>query len=167
MAKINSKDKGNKFERDMSNLLSERFKKHTGLEKSFRRNADSGSFFGRNNYYRTKTHDLDNACFGDIMTPKDFIFTIECKNYKTAPLLSAILKGKIKQWDDWLEQAINDSENANKSPILIVKYNGTTTIAFIKDNLEKYNIDFIFRYGEYYIYKLDDILSLNDTFFFS
>ncbi len=43
---VNGKQKGNGFERKIANILSERFKEHTGLEQAFRRNIDSGSFFG-------------------------------------------------------------------------------------------------------------------------
>lgn len=161
---VNGKQKGNSFERDISNKLSKRFEKHTGLEKAFRRNADSGSFFGAKNFYRTKTHDLDNACFGDIMTPKEFVYTIECKNYKTAPTMSLILKGKVKQWDEWLQQANHDADNAGKKPLLIMKYNGTSTCIMTKEIFSEINPYII--YNEYKIYLLDDFLKLPDNHFF-
>lgn len=163
---VNGKSKGNSYERDISNKLSERFEKHTGIEKSFRRNIDSGSFFGAKNFYRTKTHDLDNACFGDIMTPKDFKYTIECKNYKTAPTLSLIMKGKIKQWDEWIKQSEHDAENANKKPLLIMKYNGVNSMIVTKECLKSFNVNPYVLYGEYKIYLLDEFLTIPDSFFF-
>lgn len=163
---VNGKAKGNTFERDISNKLSKRFEEYTGIEKSFRRNPDSGSFFGAKNFYRTKTHDLDNACFGDLMTPKDFKFTIECKNYKTAPTLSAIMKGKIKQWDEWLSQAEHDSQSASKKPLLIMKYNGVTPMAVTEDDLSSHGIYPVVIYGKYKIYDLDLFLTLSDSYFF-
>jgi len=82
--KVNGKQKGNSFERKIANLLSDRFKEHTGIESSFRRNPDSGSFFGGSNHSRTEKYDTEFAIFGDLICPKSFAYSVECKHYKTA-----------------------------------------------------------------------------------
>jgi hypothetical protein len=66
---VNSKNKGNAFERKIAKNLSERFEAHTGLTDAFRRNLDSGSFFGASNQSRIEKHGTEHANFGDILTP--------------------------------------------------------------------------------------------------
>ena len=63
---VNGKSKGSSFERKISNLLSSRFEPVTGIKQAFRRNPDSGSFFGASNQKRKETHDLDHANFGEL-----------------------------------------------------------------------------------------------------
>ena len=56
---VNGKQKGNRFERDIANMFSERFATYTGIEKAFRRNPDSGSFFGGSNVNINNGTDLE------------------------------------------------------------------------------------------------------------
>jgi hypothetical protein len=72
MSKVNGKTKGNAFERKIANLLSDRFKDYLGVEKGFRRNPDSGSFFGGKNVARVDQYSQDYAIFGDLICPKEF-----------------------------------------------------------------------------------------------
>lgn len=161
---VNGKQKGNRFEREVSNTLSSRFAAFTGLQNSFRRSVDSGSFYGGTNQSRTETHSLDYAVFGDIVCPRNFNFTIECKNYKDAPTLSNIVTGNVKQWDEWIEQASQDAKNANKKMLLIIKYNRTETFCVVEPTS-----DFIPKvlYKGYYIVSLSDFLQKDDTFYFT
>lgn len=164
--KVNGKKKGNSFEREISNKFSKRFEEITGIEKSFRRNSDSGSFFGGKQKVRTEQYDLDNACFGDIMTPKNFKFTLECKSYHTPPTIASILKSNIKNWDEWIEQSESDAESANKKQFLVVKYNNIPEMAIIKDDLTHFGIYPTILYKEYKVYNLNDVFTLSDDFFF-
>ncbi|AXH72724.1 MAG: hypothetical protein [Caudoviricetes sp.] len=164
--KVNGKKKGNSYEREISNKFSERFKEVTGIEKSFRRNTDSGSFFGGQNKTRTEQYDLNNACFGDIMTPVNFKFTLECKSYHSAPTVASILKHNIKNWDEWIEQSESDAESANKKQFLVVKYNNIPEMVIIKDDLTHLGVNYAIQYHEYKVYNLNDILQLPDDFFF-
>lgn len=160
---MNSKNKGNSFERKISNLFSERFKDFLGIEKGFRRNSDSGSFFGGSNVYRAKQHDLDNACFGDLMCPKNFKFSIECKHYKSAPSFQSVIAKEVPQWDKWIEQSEQDSINAGKDPLLIIKYNNVPEFILVKNKLE---ISEILTYKGHYAYTLSDMLSSSNELFF-
>jgi hypothetical protein len=164
MTKINSKNKGSSFERKIANQLSERFAKHLGIEKGFRRNSDSGSYFGGANMSRVVQHDMDRAIFGDLICPINFLYTIECKHYKSAPSFQSLINKDVSQWDTWIKQAEQDSTNANKLCLLIIKYNGVNELVFIKNTIDK---DCIFKYKEYIVYKLSDFLSLDDRLFFS
>ncbi len=161
---VNGKNKGNSYERKIANLLSARFQVITGLPTSFRRNADSGSFFGGSNVKRTTTHDLNHANFGDIICPEKFKFSIECKNYKTAPTLNSLIRGSITQWDKWIKQATQDAVSSNKKMLLIIKYNGVDDIVFVDTIIPQ--LTTIFPYKDVFGYKLSDLLSLNDDYFF-
>lgn len=162
---VNGKQKGNKFERDMANKLSDRFKAHTGIEKSFRRNPDSGSFFGGTNIERMDIYDTDYALYGDLICPRNFNFSVECKHYKAAPPLNAIMTQKVTEWDTWLSQAAQDAKASEKELLMIVKYNRTETMAFLASPIP--SLDMIFRYKDYCVYSLDTVLEQDEKFFFS
>jgi hypothetical protein len=156
---INSKQKGNSFERIVANRLSEVFEDYYGKKQSFYRNANSGAFFGGKNQFRTETHLEEHQDFGDIITPKDFRFTIECKAYKTPPSFKSIIEGKVTQWDTWLEQAETDAENAKKQPLLIVKYNNCPIIVFSKIY---YELEIVSLYKDYFIYQFEEFLKIGE-----
>lgn len=161
----NSKNKGNTFERKIANALCERFAAYTGIEKSFRRNPDSGSFFGGGNKSRAETHDTDKASFGDIIAPKDFKFTIECKHYKTAPAMAAMIKQEYAIYDKWIEQAENDASKGDTDMLLIVKFNNVPEFVIVDkkfSHLPNFGV-----YKGYVLVALEEILKEQDDFFFS
>ncbi len=162
---MNSKDKGNSFERKISNLLSLRFKGITGMDQAFRRNIDSGSFFGGSNQRRTVTHNTENAVFGDINCPSNFKYSVECKHYKEAPSFKSIMKQDIKAWDSWIEQAQQDAKNANKLMVLIIKYNNVDEIVIV-DALPE-GLDPKVTYKGNYVITLEEFLTLKDSVFFN
>jgi hypothetical protein len=164
MSKTNGKSKGNSFERKIANLLSERFKDYLKIEKGFRRNPDSGSFFGGINESRTEIYGTEFAIFGDLICPKQFRFSIECKHYKSAPSFQSIISKDVKDWDKWLNQAEQDSKNSEKELFLIIKYNNTEEIVFLNNKVD--NLEEIFVYKGKYIYNLNSILKLDNIFFF-
>jgi len=161
---VNGKQKGNRFERDISNTLSARFQKYTGVESGFYRNPNSGSFYGGKNVIRTETHNTDFAVFGDIVCPKKFNYTIECKNYKTPPTFDSMLGGEIKQWDSWIEQATQDSIANSKRMLLIIKYNRTKVFCIV-DETEPFEP--IMVYKDKKVVLLDSFLTADDTHYFS
>jgi hypothetical protein len=120
---MNSKNKGNSFERKIANLLSTTFEAHTGIPQSFRRNIDSGSFFGGSNQQRTQTHNVETACFGDIVCPSDFAFSVECKHYKTPPTFSSMVKQENATLDSWIKQGSQDAVSSNKKMLIVAKFN--------------------------------------------
>lgn len=161
---VNGKQKGNRFEREIANLLSERFRAHTGIETAFRRNPDSGSYFGGKNIARADTHDTEWAIYGDLICPRKFKFAVECKNYKAAPVLNAILTEKVSDWDNWIAQAKQDATASGKEMLLIVKYNRTAVIAFTNPGVIP--LPPIFYYKDTEAFTLDQVLALDDTLFF-
>lgn len=161
---MNAKNKGNSFERKISKILSERFKDYTGLDAAFRRNIDSGSFFGGSNQSRAVTHDVSKATFGDIVCPNNFKFSLECKHYKTPPSFGILLKQESKQWDTWIEQARQDSENSDLAMMLIIKYNGIDEFVLVDTPFQ--NLKIMFTYKTSYAYSLDQIMSITDNMVF-
>ncbi len=164
--KVNGKQKGNKFEREIANMFSERFADYTGIESSFRRNPDSGSFFGGTNIARKETHDTEWAIYGDLICPRNFNFIIECKWYKSAPILNAMLTESIADWDEWIEGARQDAEACGKAMLIVIKYNYTQILTITeKDTI----IDTpIINYKDTEIHLLEDVLKLDpEPFFFT
>lgn len=160
---VNGKSKGNTFERKIANVLSERFEGHLGNKNGFRRNPDSGSFFGGSNAMRTESYNLDYAIFGDLICPRAFRYSIECKHYKSPPSFQSVISHKVSQWDKWLEQAENDAASSSRLMSLIVKYNNVDEIVFLKDKIPGCLHS---MYRDYSIHLLEDWLKLpNDHFF--
>lgn len=164
MSKVNGKNKGNTYERKVSLILSERFATYTGIEKAFRRNQDSGSFWGATNQKRINEYDTSKAIFGDIVCPDNFKYSIECKHYKTAPTFKSIVDGKVSQWDGWISQATQDAINSKKKLLLIIKYNNVDEFVFIDEQME--NKKPIIEYNGLHGYKLSDFLSMEDSYYF-
>lgn len=164
MGRINSKNKGNTFERKIANKLSVRFEQITGIKNAFRRNVDSGSFFGGSNQKRFRTHLTENAALGDIVCPSNFTYNIECKHYKQPPLFSSILTQSCKQWDSWIEQAEQDSRNANKKVAIVIKYNNVEEFVLIAEPIHN---NPVLQYRNYFIVSLASFLNLPDSNFFN
>lgn len=162
---MNSKNKGNTFERKIANTLSKRFQCHTGLAKTFRRNPDSGSAFGGINEAKMVTHDLDKACFGDIICPNAFTYLIECKHYRQAPSFASLLDENVADWDRWIAQATQDCINAQKKMAVVIKYNNIKEIVILKQLPAA--LKCILYYRDHYVVALVDFLALPDAEFFS
>lgn len=165
MAQINSKSKGNTFERKIANLLSARFAALTGIKNGFRRSESSGSFFGGRNQARVVSHDLGKASFGDIICPNNFRYAIECKHYKTPPNLLGLITNQIADWDRWIVQATQDCSNAGKRMAIIVKYNNLKEIVILGEMPA--GIACFVHYKTRFVISLDTFLSFADGEFFA
>ena len=163
VGKMNSKNKGNSFERKIANLLSSRFEERTGIKQAFRRNSDSGSYFGGTNQVRLQTHDTNKANLGDIICPIDFAYTVECKHYKSPPIFKNIMQQECKNWDGWLEQAEQDSKNSGKRMMLIIKYNNVSEIVILREPVPN---TFNLPYKSYFVADLSAFLAQDDSVFF-
>lgn len=157
------KAKGNTFERKIANLLSERFAEITGIDKAFRRNADSGSFFGGSNVKRTAIYDTEKATFGDIICPATFSYSLECKHYKAPPSFALVMKQDCKDWDKWIGQAGQDCISSNKKMAIIIKYNNVEEIVILDASED---ITPIMFYKNYKVVRLTDWLALSNSNFF-
>ncbi len=159
MAKINSKNKGSSNERELAKILNERFG-----EGLFRRNAYSGSLSGGQNrqYNMNLTETQKQSFSADIISPDEFLFTIEHKAYKN-PFTVFDLVNKSSDILSFFKQVSEDAEYANRKPLLVIKYNRKERIAFIK---EKPIENYILKTKGWYCYWFDDLLKLENNFWF-
>jgi hypothetical protein len=116
-----AKLKGNSFERDVAMML------NTLLDtQEFSRAPTSGAFFGKTNAFK-KAGASEHAKLtlaGDLTTPANFRFTIECKNYAHTggPNAYAVMEGRSDgTLDKWLAQVSDDGRFKNKIPCLFFK----------------------------------------------
>lgn len=159
---VQSKAKGNTWERKIANYLSERFRDYVGVESPFRRATDSGAWVGGSNQSRAATHLAEHVNFGDIICPPNFKWTVECKHYKTQFTLNSILLQTNTQLDAWLDQARQDATNAGKQPLLIVKFNNCEPFVLSRE----LHTSVRFNYHSYHCYLLNDFFGLPDAQYF-
>ena len=158
--RINSKVKGNKFERDIATLLNTRFN-----TTDFCRTPGSGAF--------ATTHKLPDhlKVYGDLITPKDFRFIYELKKgYNKEGICNLFNSNSIIR--EMIGQADRDARLCNKDFILILAQDRKEPIAILKDYEAACSrgLPFIEFYdgdkSSYVILKLSDLLKLEDSFFF-
>ena len=112
-----SKDKGNAWELEVAKFLEEHF------DGKFSRVPRSGAMFGGENAENAdgERQDVVEILTGDIITPKDFPFTIEAKHYEDFKF-SHLLHGENKLLDGWIESAEKDAELAKRLPMIMAKF---------------------------------------------
>lgn len=159
-----SKTKGSAFERKIANLLSDRFAHHTGIEKSFRRNADSGAYWGGSNSARASSHDMSNAVMGDIVAPANFKFTLECKHYRSPPTLAQVMGQKCATLDRWIEQASLDATTSGLMPVIIMKWDRVAETVMVRDDGRGRGV---IHYRGWTMMPLTDWLDREDEYFFA
>ena len=112
-----SKDKGNAWELEVAKFLEENF------EGKFSRVPRSGAMFGGENAENAEGErsDVVEILSGDIITPKEFPFTIEAKHYDDFKF-SHLLQGENKLLDGWLIDVQKDAELAKRLPMIMAKF---------------------------------------------
>ncbi len=116
---VNSKKKGNGWEREIANLFSENF------NDTFKRVPQSGALVGGVNRKIVNDglrSDAVEILAGDVITPKDFPFSLECKSYKDFEF-HQVVSGCNKTLDKWIEQAQSDADVSKKQFLILMKFN--------------------------------------------
>ena len=121
--KLNSRTKGNTFERKVCDILNTRFS-----TKDFMRSPGSGAFATS---HRLPAH---LKFYGDLLTPQNFNFTIECKKGYNKEGIDSLLVSKSELWK-FLEQAETDAQKANKRPLLIWQQDRSEILVFFEEDL--------------------------------
>lgn len=152
---VNSKSKGNTFERQVVKILSEHF------NDEFKRTPSSGAITGGSNRSKVENlrEDAREILSGDIIVPDGFDFAIECKAYKDEPYFHHLLQGSSKVMDDWIEQADEDAKYCNKQPLIIFKVNRKGTYAAFDVTLKDINYD-----GQSFLLYRHKIITTLDVF---
>lgn len=158
--KINSNKKGGTFSRKICNLLNERFN-----VKEFSKTPGSGAY--------ATTHNLPEhlKIYGDLITPKNFRFCVELKKGYNKITLGSWFNKKSQIWD-FITQSEKDSLKSNKISLLIFQQDREVILfilakEFTKNLNNQDTIEIKINDKEYTIGKLEDILNLDNSFWFS
>jgi|TARA_A100000172_G_scaffold75282_1_gene57986 Holliday junction resolvase len=162
--KVNSRAKGSTFERQIAKTLNDRFN-----TTEFSRSPGSGAF--------ATTHDLPDylKIYGDLITPQNFKYCIECKKGYNKENLYSLYNYSSDFWG-FLDQCLKDSEKCDKIPMVIFKQDRQPTLAIIPSHVQTNKLQpyieirkeedgFIVRV--YKIYKLQDLLDDHDNLWFN
>jgi Holliday junction resolvase len=152
--KINSRTKGSSFERKIAKIFNNKFN-----TTEFSRTPGSGAF--------ATTHSLPDhlKIYGDLITPQNFKYCIECKKGYNKENLYSLYNYSSDFWK-FIGQCEKDSEKCNKIPMVIFKQDRHPTLAIIPDYVktnEGYSyikikkMDAFFPIA-YRVYKFDDLL---------
>jgi hypothetical protein len=152
--KINSRSKGNTFERKICSLFNDRFN-----TTEFSRTPGSGAF--------ATTHNLPDylKVYGDIITPKNFKYIIECKKGYNKSNINSLFNKSSEIWD-FINKAEIDSSRSKKDFIIIFQQDRQPAITITKKNILPKLLHTI-EFDTYQINILDDILKLDDATFIS
>ena len=150
----------------MAKILNKRFSEKLEGKDGFVRNLGSGARFGGKNSAKVESLKDEHKLVGDISTPPDFKFVIECKHYKDSPTFRSALNEQISQWDGWLKQVETDAKSVNKLPMLVIKYNLIDEFVLLPSSYFNKSIDLKYKYKDYAVKKLSDLLLMEDCFFF-
>ena len=155
--KVNSRNKGQSFERKIATMLNSKFQ-----TKEFSRSPGSGAF--------ATTHNIPEhlKLYGDLITPKDFKFCIECKKGYNKENLCSLFNKRSDLWK-FIDQCEKDSQKCNKEPLVIFQQDRQKILAIVRSNTLNIDIKKIDitrksnkKYNTYTMYLLEDLLLLDD-----
>jgi hypothetical protein len=154
--KINSGRKGKSRERDVAKILSMRFK--TG----FSRSVGSGA---RTSQVANLPKHAKDTFSGDLVTPANFKFTVECKGGYDDIDLNSVFDGGHSEIDSFLDQASTDAEGCGRIPLVVWKKNHKPYIAIIKTAiLPKQDWEYRLIYRDWSLVNFKELLELPDSF---
>lgn len=155
---VNSKNKGNTAERELSKIFSEVF------GGSFIRTPASGAYIGGKNQFRKSnlSQTQIRASKSDIITPDEMPnLVIESKFYKDLPYHAFAVGQNIPLVDGWLKELEFDCDE-NDFGVLCFKTNRKPwSIAFKVDLLHKFKISNYIIYNGYVITAMKPFLDNN------
>lgn len=115
-----AKQKGNTYEREVVDFLSELF------DAPFQRTAFSGAFTGRSNKHRKDRMDdrLSQAFIGDVTPPSNFNVVIECKSYAPETFKGGfhqVMQGTSQILDGWIGEVRTDADDGKQPHFVTFK----------------------------------------------
>ena len=151
--RVNSRAKGSSFERAIAKILNDRFN-----TTEFSRTPGSGAF--------ATTHTLPDhlKIYGDLITPLNFKYCIECKKGYNKENLYSLYNYSSDFWK-FVDQCEKDSEKCHKIPMVIFKQDRQKTLAIVPYNILYKSNNYIEIHKEektYRIYLFDDLLKEAD-----
>ena len=149
--RVNSKRKGSSFERKIAKTFNERLG-----TKEFSRTPGSGAF-------ATSHKNLPDhlRIQGDLITPSEFPFVVECKNGYDVQI-DDLFKRK-SDFHSFVKQAQGDAKSAKKEWMVV--YQKTRRMALVIVG-KPYSVSpELSLSGKYFIYPLDEFLKLPNEIF--
>ena len=161
--KLNSKQKGNRGERELAKIFNKRFG-----EGLFKRTPMSGGFVGGGNQASAinLSEEAKITLVSDLITPINFKFIVEHKFYNGANFWD--LLSYHSTWIHWIDQIEYDAKFVNKYPLIVVKYNRHKRIALVPEVLlmnEEFTTPKLF-WNQYRVILFDDLLKMDDDWWF-
>ena len=166
---IKTGQKGKRVERELCKELNKRFSKLIAKNSwgHFSRSVGSGNRWGQGVHLPKHAKD---TFYGDITCPENFLFVIESKGgYNDIDLNFAFDSGH-KEIDDFLKQVLDDSKRSGRKPLLIWKKDRKPRLAFIQMEFQSSTLlqfKYFMRYNDWVAVLFDDLIKLDDDFFFS
>lgn len=157
--KKNSRAKGSTFERQVAKLLNERL----GTTE-FSRTPGSGAF--------ATTHSLPDhlKIYGDLITPQNFKYCIECKKGYNNINLYSLYNNSSDLWK-FINQCQKDADKCGRKPLVIFKQDRQPTLAILPYNVvptsKYYTLTLSDKDGmyKYTIYLFDELLKYEPSSF--
>ena len=79
--------------------------------------------------------------------------------------MTAMLKQKVSEWDDWIEQARQDARASENAMLIIIRYNNTETFTITEPDF--ISSPAIILYKDVEIHTLEMLMLEEDSFFFT
>jgi hypothetical protein len=156
--KVNSSDKGKRFERELCKLLKDRFK------TSFSRTIGSGNRWGQ---VSDMPEHAKETFTGDVVCPEGFRFALESKGgYDDIDLERALVDNNA-ELDGFLEQAEKEGSDKNRLPLVCWRKTRKAWLAFIRtEDLPHLNWKNRIIYGKWSVVPLAFLLLEDNKFFY-
>lgn len=162
--KAKGKPKGKRGELEVVKTFNDRFNDYLNDHPEagrFSRSVGSGNRWGQN---VTLSQNAQNTFSGDITCPDKFRFVIEAKiGYNDIDLLRFKENNDIEKF---LAQVSEDSQRCGREPLLLWKKDHKPRLAIIHSSHLPTLFDYRLYYKNWVVVLLDDLLSLDDAFFF-
>lgn len=154
--RINSHKKGGDFARKVCKMFNDRFN-----TTEFCKTPGSGAF--------ATTHKLPDylKIHGDIITPKNFGFCIECKKGYNKEGINSLFNENSLLWE-FIFQIERDARNAGKKSLLLLQQDRKPILALFHrkhSNLPWDELKNYATFNDYVITLLDELLTLEDFYF--
>jgi len=156
--RVNSKVKGNSFERKICKLLNSKFN-----TKEFCRSPGSGAFGTTHNHLPEEF-----KVYGDLITPKNFKFIIECKKGYNSESIGNFFKPN-SQLRKFTRQAEKDAKKSGREAMIVFQQDRSLILVITKENTFPNTLEHITykdKSNSYNIHILDDLLLLDNYYFF-
>lgn len=154
--RVNSRTKGNTFERKVAAILNTRFN-----TDEFCRSPGSGAF--------ATTHKLPDhlQIYGDLITPKSFKFIIECKKGYNKENLCGFFR-ENSEIRSFIRQALRDSIKSKKSFLVIFQQDRQQVLSIFKKEDFTYRLlDDYLKWSDYIITPLEQLIKFDNSSFHS